>query len=832
VPEVISNRSRRSAVPPVPGVVTRPDSANAPNGGMPIGVVTKDAPSPLEAFWRHRYPGQHPIPYDALTVRKGLILYDAMLQDETVAYAHKLKISSRMASGWSLKPPEDDEGNPLPGSDAIKEHVQEQLEQWGRFDEFLEQMLDGTRQGFKVGEIVTRDGKIGGRRSWVLDDVLVRNSRYFAFDCDPAGRLLDDGILEYIDPNPDGGGIQATWNPASTARHSPEKFVRWSWSPLDSNAYSLYGRSDFYSVYRGFFLKDLMLKGWGETLDTYKHPTAIMIARAGLTPDQRADAANVLDQGMKRKSIVIPAEYLPEGMDPQKAVMLHEVTGKAGDFAEQLGYDDKVIMRGLLVGQLVAEVGGDGKSGSYALGRQHTAIFMKIMDAIGRSSGRAIGHTLFRRMVRWNLGDEAARLAPDLVWHAAGDAETLERAQIVTTLVEGGVVDPSEPWLREYLGGLPKMDPAIEARREEERKLRLDAETRPPEVGGAAKGKAGKLAAEDRPRGVLPEETRIDLSAVEDSLDARLLHYGAKLKDAWRAIFRGPGGLAAQGRVALDNPDITLDFRIDPTGPIAVLRAYAIESLVAGAVDSFGEVNRGQRAHGRGELSVADLVEDERLDTTVATINLDEYAQAQGVNLEKALAKMAKRIRLRQADLERFAQERIVQIREEVERQVAKVRGEMRSMVLEARSLGLAWKDVLRDQFQELEQKWIGIERDLGSETSALTETIESSAYNEGRMRMYHATPKTVVMGFLYSAILDQRTTPFCRAWDGYRAPRDHPIWNRIVPPNHWRCRSLLAAVMAGDMSASALRAAASRQPHERPQRGFSGAKFMPPVPE
>lgn len=484
------NRSR-PVEPPEPGVTTK-DRVDIPLAG----ILTKDAPGPLEAFFRRRMPGQHAIPYEQLTVRKGLAVYDAMLQNDDVSYGHGLKRTCLMAAGWSIAAPEDKEGDPIPEAERVLDHVIEQVERWDRFDEFLEQMFDGTRQGFKLGEVVTKDGKIDGKSAWVVDDVLVRNSRFYAFDTDPSGRILGDGILEYIDPNPDGGGFQSVWSPNSVARHDPDKFVRWSWNGLDSNAYSLYGRSDFYAAYRLYFLEDVMMKGWAETLDSYKHPTAIGIARKGLTTTQQTNFLEALVQGLKRKAIVVPEEFIPDGMDPEKAIRMHEVTGKAQDFEGMIGKLDTKIMRALFVGQLVAETGGDGK-GSYALGKQHVSIFLKIMDAVGRSLGRAIANGLFKKMVRWNLGEEFVELTPTLKFNAAGDSETLERTQVIGTLIDAGLIDPSEGWVREYLGNFPKMDPEVQKRVEKERELRLKAETTPKPAPG---GGGSKLSAEEPPK--------------------------------------------------------------------------------------------------------------------------------------------------------------------------------------------------------------------------------------------------------------------------------------------------------------------------------------------
>lgn len=330
-----------------------------------------------------------------------------------------------------------------------------------------------------------------------------------------------------------------------------------------------------------------------------------------------------------------------------------------------------------------------------------------------------------------------------------------------------------------------------------------------------------------------PEEEKLDVGAIEAGLNLRLARYSRLLKDAWLVIFRGQGGLAAHVRVAVANPSYTFDPRVDARPLIDIQRRFAVESMVAGAADGFHEVNRGQVKHGRLELLAVEDGEDAlpNVRQTVATIDLAMFARMQGVVLDTHLQKVAERIRLREVDLEQFATTRVAEIRGDIETQIAKLRGQARDLVAAARSQGKAARTVLREGFADLERKWAGMEKDLGVETSALADTIESSAYNEGRQRLYAATSPRVVIGFLYSAVLDSRTTFFCRKWDGFMAPRDHAVWRLVWPPNHWRCRAVIVAVIAGERTLEQLRAAAQQQPSERPQRGFAGMKFVPSVP-
>lgn len=844
---------------PKPSAVKAPPAMKAPNQGDAVqGIRTTDNPSPLEMFWRRRDQLSHVIPYDQLTVRKGLRVYDEMLLgDETISYAWNLKRMALLRSPWSLRCPTDRDGDPLPGSEAVRDHVQAHIERWGGFEAFLAMAIDGLRQGFKLGEIVTKEATIGGRRVWTIADILVRNSRFFAFDVDEAGRLKPEGVLEYVgSAGPDSSGIASTWSPSDMKAHATERFFRWTWNPLDSNAYSLYGLSDFRSIYRAYFLGDVLLKDWGATLDTYQFPIPIGISRENLTPTQRQDFLDALVQAIKRKALVVPAEYLPQGMDPEKAIRFHEVEGKADGFATAAEYLDKLKMRGVMIGQLVSDTGTKG-GGAYALGTQHVMMFLTAVGMIGRSLGAAVSDTVFRRIVEWNLGEEAADLTPSLIWNCVGDEQTKIRADIVDVLIKNGAVNPAEKWIREYVGDLPPPDEETQALLEADRTAKTETAKQAPELERKKVEKPapvpGGLSLEDEPPGkgagpgahshradpeVLRVELKVDAGGIEAAQDERLARFAAQHHAAWVAVFED---LGKQVKDAMAGPGVPGQFTIDTAPVEQVAFRFAVESMVAGAVDAMREVNRGQDRLARpGLLSVEALAEDDDVPPVAVlpaaapfagTLDLVAFAKAHGVDLPDLLQEFGKKIRLRQEDLVAFAGNRMAEVRGEIQEQIARLRNELRQQVIAAQAEGRVAADLLRNEFREMETRWAGMEHALGNETSALYDTLQSSAYNEGRQRLYAAAPAHVVIGQLYSAIIDGRTTRFCQVWDGYAAPRGDPVWRRVWPPNHWRCRSIVVAVLAGEMTQAELEARAQRMPSERPHKGFGGARFVPTVP-
>lgn len=63
------------------------------------------------------------------------------------------------------------------------------------------------------------------------------------------------------------------------------------------------------------------------------------------------------------------------------------------------------------------------------------------------------------------------------------------------------------------------------------------------------------------------------------------------------------------------------------------------------------------------------------------------------------------------------------------------------------------------------------------------------TALNEGRMAMLQESDPEEFPFIEYVAILDERTRPGHRALNGFKAPANDPIWQKITPPLGFRCR-------------------------------------------
>ena len=85
------------------------------------------------------------------------------------------------------------------------------------------------------------------------------------------------------------------------------------------------------------------------------------------------------------------------------------------------------------------------------------------------------------------------------------------------------------------------------------------------------------------------------------------------------------------------------------------------------------------------------------------------------------------------------------------------------------------------------------------AQLNTVVRTNATDAYSMGRLIAARDPDlEGLIRGMLYSAVLDERTTPVCRYLDGKVIPMDEPRLDQLVPPNHFNCRSILVPVPVG----------------------------------
>jgi len=80
-----------------------------------------------------------------------------------------------------------------------------------------------------------------------------------------------------------------------------------------------------------------------------------------------------------------------------------------------------------------------------------------------------------------------------------------------------------------------------------------------------------------------------------------------------------------------------------------------------------------------------------------------------------------------------------------------------------------------------------------------IVRTETTWAYNQGRLAVGDALGD-YILGYQFSAILDERTTEICQTADGLVLQKDDATTIQLTPPLHFQCRSMLVYVTADDV--------------------------------
>jgi len=109
-------------------------------------------------------------------------------------------------------------------------------------------------------------------------------------------------------------------------------------------------------------------------------------------------------------------------------------------------------------------------------------------------------------------------------------------------------------------------------------------------------------------------------------------------------------------------------------------------------------------------------------------------------------------------------------------------------------------------------------------ETPARIETVVrtnyTDAYNQGKLASFQdESVADFIPAYEYSAILDDRTSGICTGLDGLIFNAADPIWQKIIPPNHFNCRSTIIPILSDEE----YEISEYPDPADMPDRAFGG---------
>lgn len=377
----------------------------------------------------------------------------------------------------------------------------------GGFYNVVKELLSAAWSGFAVAEKIWENTENG----YLPKEVVTLPPATLLFEVDRAGKITDDGILQY----------QRNYNPALTGganylygfvsvtgtqdpRRRPDPFAKLGDFPFPlrtANPYSYlsiripkikcihysfdaqgkfgnpYGRSLLRRAYKYYVMKDAFLVMLSTALDRKGTPLTVIYADPNATLID--DAKFVAGQSMRGKDVGIRADVAAQRafknihndsyiILPGKKGQIFDLefmpqTPNSQDFISSIDLCNKSIMRALLLPSLIF-TGGDG-SGSFALGQEHAKTFDKICDGILSGLKQTLLHQLVKEILAYNfpksawekdgLGDFAKnQLTPDEI---DKELSSMEKAVNIGAIDMNDVNDLNK--IRDKVGFEPRTTP-------------------------------------------------------------------------------------------------------------------------------------------------------------------------------------------------------------------------------------------------------------------------------------------------------------------------------------------------------------------------------------
>lgn len=695
------------------------------------------------------FPGGYSLPYNPseLVGQRGLGVFDKMRRDDQVKAALTFKRHTVTAAGWTIKVPEgkDEKWEPAAHCRTVLDNID------GSLERSIDGVLTALAYGYSISEKVwaEEDGMI------VLKALKTRRPHDWEFGVDVYGNLIELKQLQRVMP--------------------VDKFVVYSY---DSEFGNWYGTSDLEAAHRA----------WWTKRNTYQW-MAMLLERLGIPPifalyDPNAyqgakvgDLKNVL-KNMQAATVGVIPRGAPEDLELWSTEIKN---GIEGVFIPALDRLDRDISKALLMPGLLGMT-ADAEQGSMARAKVHFDVFMLVTERTRNEIAQhIITEQLIKPMVALNFG-----VMEEYPWFEFNPLTDEVRTDLMTTWgtltgqkVVTSTVD-DERHVRTMLQ-FPELTPEGEAMRAE-REL-LEAEQRQATVDGmkqaasmtpeqraaeAMKGKnappkAKKMSEDENDSEDDDEDDKsagsfVDFEAIEDQLDVLEARTLSLLKTS-----------LTESRDALLSL-VKRDFN-SATTPMRWCNGIQLKKF--GAITS--DLQDALRE--ASERGVADVTSEFAVRGYKSSISVTPRAAVSAMK-DKAFW------------VSGVLKQRLVDSAQVILMAAIKNGEPLGETIIK---LGEIWLPYLGDPTVIVDEQQLTAPR---LETIVRTNTTE--AYNMGRLaKLRDPELAPFIKGVKYSAILDTRTTELCEGLHGLIFKLDDPDLDRLVPPNHFNCRSMIIGVPA-----------------------------------
>lgn len=729
-----------------------------------------------------QFPRYNP---DDLVGRKGLRIYDYMMQDEQVKAVVKFKRDAITAREWTFK---FDDAVDL--ADEEKERrinlFQAAIRKMsGSFNDALNCVARGMYHGFSLTEKVYTPIDFEGTAFIGISALLPRPAETFFFYVD------EYGVLEKLEQQANG----------KRQTLDPMKFIHYVHNPEYD---SWYGRSDLREAYRSWFAKDALIKLWLIYLERFGGGFAI--AKQGpesaLRPNTpEYEALTRVINNIRN----ITGMILPKGID-----LVIEKPAATDQYQSAIEFHDLAIAKALLVPNLLG-ITNTGQTGAYAQSQTQLEAFFWTLNADSQRLAGCLNEQLFRDLGDLNWGDGKY---PEFTFKPASAEQIKWVIQTWQALMTAGAVTnmPGDEEHIRKLMDMPSVDPNdIEdekLRKQEEAIATAQATAGPKKNEFARKHGDKRLMTRTRSVQFAMAVERVQFTVIDHQTETAVERH---VEDVAMIVAKAVDRVIDRKRIAevMADPSMIQHVKIDASDISRIKKAFIAalsDGWMIGVKHASNEISTAKRESFRADFK--------RIETMAA-----EWFESNGFRLAGNLTDGMKAIIMQELqNAVKYSwspeQARATIYQRLIERgmtDMAKVQAVSVDDVDSSEVYQLL-KDALADDMELIGSKTVN------SYIRTLARTNMFEALNEARYA-YFTDPRLgdFVEGFEYSAILDDRTTALCAELDGKRFKKGSAIWEEYRPPNHFNCRSVLVPIIFTDEWSGR----ESVQPKQPPAPGF-----------
>ncbi len=346
---------------------------------------------------------------DDLTTSKGLQIYRTMqTRDDMVSSAIHYLIMSCLSSGWQIDAASDEEQD-IKARDYI-EHAIKGIE--GTPLQVLTNIMDCLPMGFSICEKVWAEPENSG--DWVgyqgYRRIAHKNPLSITFEQDAYGEVTENGILQ-------------TDAKGNITRHLLDDVVYWPFMLKDDDPY---GTRLLRPAYRYYFVKDMSIKKWASFIERYGLP----LLMAKHDPDMSDEDVNTLVGWLKMLTNGVVSAFRD---DIEITEYKPALTKETGLFKDAIAHCNRGIARSILLPALVGE---NSETGSYSLGKEHTDLFIIVLNNIRDGLIDIVNEQIVKPLHVQNFPE--GQVAPKFSLKPLTGEDLGVKAAMVKTLVESG----------------------------------------------------------------------------------------------------------------------------------------------------------------------------------------------------------------------------------------------------------------------------------------------------------------------------------------------------------------------------------------------------------